>query len=190
MNVPIKITKGFIKKSEISSLVDYIDRLESNELDKFASYKEGKRLALQFGEEHEPKSYMTLDLIKEKQDLIKQYFERVIDLTTNKFELLEVLYLCSFWIAKQYPGGDIEAHEDTDDGYSPHMDYSAVLYLSTAKSGGELHFIDLDYFYKPEAGDLIIFPSKGTGYHEVLNIKETRYSIPFWMSFDSAKSLV
>jgi 2OG-Fe(II) oxygenase superfamily len=182
----IKIVKNFIEKNEIRSMIEYIDHLEAKNLKEFGIYQEGKRLALQFGDDlyHKTLSHLTLDLLFEKENEIKNYFYKVLSETKKLFSYPEDLYVCAFWFAKQYPGAKVPAHEDTDNGVNLHFRYSAILYLNELESGGELSFLDLGYSYKPQAGDLVIFPTFGTGIHAVLEIPETRYSMPFWMTDD------
>jgi hypothetical protein len=184
MDVPIKVVKNFINKEEIYELTNYIDFLEQNELESFAIYQDGKRLALQFGKDecHGDTSMLNLNILKENKDLISLYMSKVIEETKHQFNVKSPLYVCSFWLAKQYSGASIPSHEDTDSGYNMHFKYSGIVYLNTMVEGGALHFLDLGYTHSPEAGDLVLFPSQGTGNHEVLDILETRYSFPIWMT--------
>jgi hypothetical protein len=191
MDVPIKVIKNFISSEETDVLIEYIDFLEETKLDSFTSYQAGKRLALQFGIDASPyhSSHLDLDLFEDKKELVTSYFKKVVNITKKKFDLAQDIYVCSFWVAKQYNGATIDEHEDTDSGYNSHLEYSGIIYLNTMIDGGDLHFSELDYIYKPEAGDLVLFPSQGTGYHEVREIFETRYTLPIWMTKDKTFSL-
>lgn len=184
----VKIIKNFMSSLEVAELVKYIDHLELAMPDEFATYQDGKRLALQFGNDlyHGHSSRLDLKLLKDNEPVVRKYFSQAIQATKDSFEVeADVqLYVCSFWFAKQYPGAFIVEHEDTDDGYNPHFEYSAVLYLSSSVGSGYLEFLDLDYVYEPIAGDLVIFPSKSTGLHGVSEILENRYSMPLWMTED------
>jgi hypothetical protein len=182
--VPIKVVKNFISEDEIASMIQYIDHLEAKNIKDFGVYQEGKRLALQFGNNHYASSLLTLDLLFEKEKQIKEYFQKVIDETKKLFNSQQDLYVCTFSFAKQYPGANVPAHEDTDGGLDRHFVYSSILYLNEIDSGGELSFLDLGYSHKPQAGDLVIFPTQETGDHAVLEIPETRYSVPLWMTYD------
>ncbi len=59
-------------------------------------------------------------------------------------------------------------------GSGPHLDtynsgyinYSSIIYLTSDYDGGEIEFPDYGIVHKPKAGDLVLFPSKGT-IHEV-----------------------
>jgi hypothetical protein len=188
----IKIIKSFISKNEIRSMIKYIDDLEDKNLKDFGVYQDGKRLALQFGDDlyHKTMSHLTLDLLFEKENEIKNYFSKVVSETKKLFNYKKDLYVCAFWLAKQYPGATVPAHEDTDKGANLHFEYSAILYLNELEFGGELSFVDLEYSHKPQAGDLVVFPTFGTGIHTVLEIPETRYSMPFWMTNDKKFDLL
>ena len=188
----VKVVKNFISKDEINSMIEYIDHLEAKNLKEFGIYQEGKRLALQFGNDlyHKTLSHLTLDLVFEKEKQIMEYSQNAIAKAKQLFNYREDLYVCAFWFAKQYPGAKVPEHEDTDGGFNLHFKYSAILYLNELESGGELSFLDLGYSYRPQAGDLVIFPSFGTGLHAVLEIPETRYSMPFWMTSDKTFDLL
>jgi hypothetical protein len=182
---PIKIIKNFISENEIQSMVDYINQLEANSLNEFTLSQNEKRRTVKFGNDlFHNDSRKDLDLLSEKRNQIKEYLNLVIEKTKNIFSYSDDLYVCSFWLAKQYPGASIPGHEDTDGLNNTHFRYSAILYLNELSSGGEISFLNFDYSYKPKAGDLVIFPTYGTGHHAVLEIPEKRYSIPIWMTND------
>jgi hypothetical protein len=190
--IPIKVVENFLTKDEIQSMIDHINDVEENQPGEFNVYQDGKRLALKFGENlyHKEKSRRTLDLLGEKRDQVENYFHRLVDATKQSFGYNDDLYVCSFWLAKQYAGAEVEEHEDTDGLVNLHFRYSAVLYLNELDHGGELAFLAFNYSYKPKAGDLVIFPTYGTGMHAVFEIPETRYSLPFWMTNDKRFDLL
>jgi hypothetical protein len=187
MDVPIKVIKNFISSEETDLLVGYIDFLEKTRFDGFSSYQDGKRLALAFGKDlyHEHSSHVDLSLIAEKREVITELANKAIEYVEKSYDVDGNLYLCSLWFAKQYPGAVVPEHEDTDDGHNTHFAYSAILYLNGLESGGDLLFKDLGHSHKPETGDLVVFPSVGSGLHAVLEIPEVRYSIPMWLTLDS-----
>ncbi len=195
MDAPIRVINNFIQEPEISSMIEYIDYLEKTELDKFAQYQYGKRLALRFGIDEDPDhihgSLPNLSLLKDKRDLITSYFSRALEAVKRSFEVDRDLYVCSFWAAKQYSGAIVNEHADTggvEGHYNSHFKYSAVLYLNTMNKSGELIFRDENYSYSPRAGDLVMFPSYGIK-HRVDEILETRYSLPMWITDVKAMAL-
>lgn len=184
MDVPIKVIKEYISTEEIREMIEYIDSLESTKSDKFIKWQGGRRLALQFGIDyvHEKSSHLDLEILGDGEERVQTYFSKVIRTVKTLFGVPEELYMSSFWFAKQYSGAVVGPHEDTDSGYNMHYKYSGVLYLNTMTDGGELFFAQYDHYHKPEAGDLVLFPSQGTGMHSVDRISETRYSLVFWMT--------
>ena len=191
MDAPIKVIKHFISKEEIQAMIAYIDLLERTKKDKFVIWEIGRRLALQFGVDytHEKSSHPDLELLGDGKEWIKDYFSRVIETIKTIFDVPDELYMSSFWFAKQYSGAVVAPHEDTDSGYNMHYKYSGVLYLNTMTDGGELFFDQYDHYHRPEAGDLVLFPSQGTGMHRVDRISETRYSLVFWITDIESKGI-
>jgi hypothetical protein len=183
----IKTIKQFISTEEIAQLCSYNDELLDTKADLFFIGNSGKRPVLQFGKDNSQKHSqhsMSGILSPQIQGQLRAIFSKVIDTISQEYGESKQLYICSFWFAKQLPGANVAAHDDTDEGANTHFKYSAVLYLNTLINTGSLDFISLGYSVKPEAGDLVIFPSQGTGLHEVKPIDQTRYTIPMWFTDD------
>jgi hypothetical protein len=188
MNAPIKVIKNFIQEPEIGTMIDYVDYLEKTELDKFAQWQSGKRLALRFGVDEDPDhtdgSFSNLGILGNNRNFIASYLDKTVAAVKKAFEVDESLYVCNFWFAKQYPGAIVGEHADTGGvggHYNNHFKYSAVLYLNSMNKSGELIFRDENYSYIPRGGDLVMFPSYGIK-HRVDEILETRYSLPMWIT--------
>lgn len=181
----IKTIKDFISEEDARVLRECNDELLSTKLDLFFIGNAGKRPVLQFGQDPSQKQVQqsTKDILPIKVDsLLSSLFSKAVETIQNQYQDHEPLYICSFWLAKQLPGANVAAHDDTDEGLTTQFKYSAVLYLNTLVNTGSLDFIDLGYSVKPELGDLVIFPSQGTGMHEVKPIDQTRYTIPMWFT--------
>jgi hypothetical protein len=181
---PVKVVNNFISEQECSVLINEIDQIIKKNIDNFCIYQDGKRLALQFGDDlyHGHNSYLNLDIISSSESLFRKYFLSVVGQTAKLFDEKENMYVSSFWIAKQFPGAEVPEHEDTDGGKNTHFEYSAVLYLNTLTDSGDLEFPYLNYSYSPKAGDLVVFPSRNTGTHVVNKINEDRYTLPMWIT--------
>ena len=92
----------------------------------------------------------------------------------------------------EYGGEFLGAHSDTSADYSYGMEHpsdqlatrntvSALLYLNDDFEGGEHYFNYYDICYKPQAGDILMFPSNYMAAHEVKPIlKGSRYSYLGW----------
>jgi hypothetical protein len=186
MDAPIKVVKNFIDDYQIKDFIDFIDLLERDNFKSFSVYQEGRRLALAFGRDiyHEHNSHIDLSLLLKKREAVNKLLAKVSEATKALYEVDDDLYVCSLWFAKQYPGATVPEHEDTDDGHNTHFAYSAILYLNSLSDGGDLVFVDLNYSHKPAPGDLVVFPSVGSGLHAVLEIPEVRYSIPMWLTLN------
>ena len=91
------------------------------------------------------------------------------------------------WLPGQFqkPHADKELHEGPDAGTPndfPNYDLSSLFYLNDDYEGGEIEFPSFDIKYKPEAGDLIMFPSSYAYRHKVNSVLSgIRYSIASWL---------
>jgi predicted 2-oxoglutarate/Fe(II)-dependent dioxygenase YbiX len=97
----------------------------------------------------------------------------------SEHHLIDPGMLSPISISKYFEGKLMGPHVDAHDN-DPTKTISCVLYLNDDYSGGELNFPDHGIFIKPEAGSLVIFPSKYM--HESKIIKSgVKYMSPgFW----------
>ena len=184
----IKIVKNFLSEDEMKFFRDYEDYILETKQKDLIIFSDGNRPVLQFGKDlcPEHKSHISLDIVSDIEDQVRNLFYRVEQKSRDLFDEPNEIYTCSFWFAKQLPGARVLIHEDTDDGLNPHFKYSAVIYLNTLNNSGQLVFTDLGYSYKPDAGDLIVFKSVEAGRHLVETINEERYTLPMWMTEDKS----
>jgi Rps23 Pro-64 3,4-dihydroxylase Tpa1-like proline 4-hydroxylase len=72
----------------------------------------------------------------------------------------------------------------TDDGSSDRSRVSMLYYLNDGYEGGELEFANFDVFYKPQRGDVIVFPSSFIYKHRVREVTSgVRYVIADFMAY-------
>lgn len=78
------------------------------------------------------------------------------------------------------PGNFFKMHRD-DHPITPRT-FSTIYYINDNYIGGELYFKYFDFKYKPEYGDLVIFPSSYAYSHESMPISDgVKYAIvDFW----------
>lgn len=85
-------------------------------------------------------------------------------------------YIEAFNIVKYGPNDFFNVH--SDDGEPYRCTVSCVIYLNDDYEGGELWFNNFDIKIKPDAGDLILFPSSYIYTHAALPVKSgTKYAI-------------
>jgi hypothetical protein len=64
------------------------------------------------------------------------------------------------------------------DGEYPGIKYGAIIYLNDNFEGGELFYSNLNYLYKPKAGDIVIHPASEKYTHDVYPlISGNRYTL-------------
>jgi len=150
----------------------------------------GTRPTFLFGDDeaHSETSTLNFDSIKEIKKEIRELTKKVIKKVKDDFEEDKELYVSSLWLASQNPDSEIIEHEDTDQGYNTHFEYSCIVYLNTLFEGGELSFLQLRHVVNTKKGDLVCFKTKETGRHRVSFIPEHRYSICIWLTYDKEKS--
>jgi hypothetical protein len=85
-------------------------------------------------------------------------------------------------IQRQYEGVELGYHIDSLS--NPLVAYAAVMYVNGDFNGGELHFPNIDIRFKPEAGNLIIFPSADEYLHGVTPVEAgpVRYALPAFIN--------
>lgn len=138
--------------------------------------------------------------VKEVIDLFyqgtKQYFEEV-GVVLDNYEFL------SFSLAKYNTGGSMLYHTDYQQErahiFEPKFNTTCLFYLNDNYTGGEISFAIIDentggikdlIDYKPEAGDMVIFPSNLPVYHGVKPITEgEKYIIrTYWKTTPDASA--
>lgn len=108
----------------------------------------------------------------------------------NAFDPLEIDYARSYgidlnWhdsygILKYGVGQKFTNHIDDHKDY--HRRLSTVYYLNDNYSGGEINFPRFDITYKPNANEIIMFPSTFVYNHSVNEVTEgTRYAVVSWL---------
>jgi hypothetical protein len=185
----IKVIKNLISLDEATVLIEYIDKNAHH----FSSDMKGLWFKKFFGIDDiykHGKGEPVITGLGDVEGLSVRIVEDVKDAMSSHFMDTEPIFLNSFWFAKHLPGDKVVAHVDTEDGYNEQFVYSAILYLNTVEDGGVLTFPRLDLSFKPEACDLIIFPSDGEDMlHEVVGIGEDRYTLPMWFTKDKELEL-
>jgi hypothetical protein len=190
----VRIIKNFISSDEILFFKKLIDDYETKHIDKFFSWQDRLRIGLAFGNskndiQGDVVAQEDLKIFKEQENTVKKLFHKIETQIKQTLFLENPLYVCSFWLSKQYPGGMIPAHNDADHGANLHFEYSGIVYLNTLEQGGELSFIESGYSYRPEEGDFVFFPTQSSGYHGVSEAPEIRYSMPVWVTYDETQKI-
>lgn len=95
---------------------------------------------------------------------------------TKRYNIGELRYWEAMNLVKYGPGEHFQEHHDH--GYSYNCTVSLVLYLNDDYDGGEISFRLQDLILKPEAGDLLVFPSNFMYPHRAMPvISGTKYSL-------------
>jgi hypothetical protein len=176
----VTVIPNFMDATKMKSIIEYID----SNLHKFSSPQE-LRHVLMFGYQngYDADAYTDFSILNSVSDIItKEYFPALEKATYELYGDDGDTVVSNLWISKQLPGSVLLLHHDDDNGHNPQFKYSCILYLNTVDSG-TLEFPDLNFSYRPKAGDLVIFPSMGDKMsHEIKEINHERYSMPTWLA--------
>ena len=116
------------------------------------------------------------------QDLYDVKFQAVEDYRRD-YNIMDLKYWEAFNFVKYGPGQHFQEHHDH--GFSYNCTVSLVAYPNDDYEGGELYFRLQDLTLKPEAGDLVIFPSNFMYPHRALPVTSgTKYSIVTMLDYN------
>jgi hypothetical protein len=121
----------------------------------------------------EPTEY-SKDLIKIHEEVEKS-LRACMDDYTPRYHI-GIKWFGAFNMVKYGPGEKFNVHSDDGDPYR--CTVSCVAYINDNYTGGDLYFNHLDLKIKPEAGDLILFPSSYIYSHASIPVEEgVKYAI-------------
>jgi hypothetical protein len=151
-------------KNAIKKEWNLIDRLESALGDESKSIKwRGARVGY----------FETDDSHRNCQDFI--YTKDMLG-ERNSENTVNINFIGAFNMVKYGPGEKFNAH--SDDGEPYRCTVSTVGYINDDYDGGDLYFDKFDINVKPEAGDLILFPSSYIYSHASIPVKSgIKYAI-------------
>lgn len=102
-----------------------------------------------------------------------------------KIHNLEIGRLAPLSISKYKAGASMGKHTDSNGNIGPQT-ISVVCYLNDDYIGGEIRFEDQNITIKPEAGSIVIFPSKPPFFHQSMPVVSGwKYISPgFWNNLE------
>jgi len=109
------------------------------------------------------------DAIAAIHDQITERLNECLKHYTNVFQINSLDYMEAINFVKYGPGQHFQVHPDSGPTYSCNV--STVMYLNSDYEGGELWFPHFDYTYKPQYGDIVLFPSSFLYSHAALPVK-------------------
>ncbi len=127
----------------------------------------------------------------ERLDDVKQWLRRAVTdhiqpAYGNTIEWFEKPQLLRYTPGGYYAGHADNAHYDVDqDVWVKTLDreVSVLIYINDEYQGGALNFQKFNYCYRPQAGDLVFFPSDHRYLHEAEKLTSgLRYAIVSWMA--------
>lgn len=180
----IKFIKGFVTKQEVQILNDYLDSMPVNNakdvfyVDKIPVEHDGQR---------EIEDLAVREVIHSLNDKIVDYITNTY-LPDRKLEVTEHVWTRNLELIRWKESSVLGPHADGLDTppAEPKFNIGSLIYLNDDYEGGEIKFNDYDLVFKPEIGDLVLFPNHYI--HEVLQVKSKtdntrRHTMPVFYSF-------
>lgn len=139
----------------------------------------------QFKTDYDSRITLSIDVpyVNKDSNAFTSIFRETFDPIEQDYSSLFGISLKShnpYKILKYEVGGKFESH--MDDGGGNFRRVSTVYYLNDDYKGGELCFPQFDIELKPQAGDMIIFPSAYVYSHSVKPVTYgNRFSIASWI---------
>jgi len=162
----IKVIKNFLSDEECDILLNLTKKTQA------------KEFAVQWDHNFRPiatrKTYTDIKAVSMYVPLVKDVLEKEYGFPVeNK----------SVSIARWDTGDKLDLHVD-DLGTTKTNHMATLIYINNDFEGGEIIFPTHNFIYKPEKGDLIMFPGNYYYPHEVATITSgTRFSLPMWFEF-------
>lgn len=158
----IHVIHNFISKEDIDNALDVIANKEK------AQWRDNPRVLI-------VPSY-----ILECSNILTSQTLAVSKKIKEIFSVDKEIYCVDSQLGTWTHSGAADLHVDTVG--AEFTKFSSIIYLTSDYDGGEITFPELDFTYKPVAGDLILFPSHGY-LHEVKTVTNgDRSTIVGWYS--------
>lgn len=166
----VKYVKSFMSKEDAKIISDYA----KENSDCFKEFGNGEK-------EFTVHTYHGIESnSKDILDLLQLYAKKVYDYTVATYPgPFQEFYPFKTHIAKFVPGDGM--HEHFDSGRP--NDIATLVYLNNDYVGGDIYFPEYNISFKPEPGDLLMFPDNPSFVHGVKAITEgIRYTTPRWFT--------
>jgi len=196
----IQLYKNAISKENCKKIIDLLEEEVAKKLPNLAWNGAHVNGPSEFGLEgaaidHARKCYD----IKFKKEELGTYYPKTIGLQ-NAYDLTDIglskcvkhyekiwnigiAYKEAFNFVKYLPGEYFKIHTDHGPYYTCTL--SAVSYLNDDYEGGELDFTRHNITLKPDAGDIVLFPSNFVYEHASLNVHSgTKYAVVVMMDYN------
>lgn len=180
----IGYVKRFVTENDISLINDYINSMEPV-YDKDVFYIDN--IESEHASHRQVTDQNVIDTVRKLENKILNYIENMY-FPDAGLELVKVAWTRELELIRWLESSVLAAHSDgsSDAPEFPIINIGALIYLNNDYEGGEIKFNDYDLVFKPDLGDLVIFPNHYI--HEVLEVKKKdpvtrRHTMPVFYSF-------
>jgi hypothetical protein len=181
----IKFVRGFVTPEEVQTLNEYLDSMPFESI-KDVFYVD--KISVEHDRQREIEDLAV-------REVIHNLNNKILDNITNTYfpdrglEVLEHEWTRGLELVRWKEFCVLAPHSDGLDTppLEPKFNIGSLIYLNDDYDGGEIKFNDYDLVFKPEIGDLVIFPNHYI--HEVLLVKPKnnntrRHTMPVFYSFN------
>jgi len=165
----VVILNNFITKEEADYIIDLYENLDESEI--YEDLNKNRKITVN------PNN-------NEFKKTINKVYEKAKEIFSDR-----ELYVTEFMISSYKPGYSMGVHSDIIG--KEHFSVSAVLYLNSEFTGGDIVFPVVDKKHAPKLGDLALFDSKSKENNHGVEVVTSgiRYVMPIWITSDRNKAL-
>jgi hypothetical protein len=180
----IGYVKKFATEDEVSIINDYMNSMEIV-FDKDVFYID--QIESEHSDHRQVIDQTVIDTVRKLENRIRNYIENMY-FPDAGLEIDELTWTRGLELVRWLESSVLAPHADgsSDAPEFPIINLGALIYLNNEYEGGEIKFNDYDIEFKPNVGDLVIFPNHYI--HEVLIVKKKdpvtrRHTMPVFYSF-------
>lgn len=190
----ITVVNDFVEKVECKKLVRFAEKQEARWLKVIDRQKSTEQKIV---ERRDPNRVTQVVNMQKRYDLLESTVRRaLVDVGSKRYgqaDIFEPPYVLRYKVGGVYAEhADSEAFDAQQQRFHrvADRDVSLLIYLNDDYDGGQLSFRQLNYTYKPRAGDLVMFPSSNLFMHQAEQVtRGTKYAVVSWACLRATKKL-
>lgn len=190
----VTVVQNFLAPAECRKLTRFADKQQARWLKVIDMEKSTEKKQV---ERRDPGRVTQVVDSSKRQGVLDDLFRRAMaEVVTRRYgapDFFEPPYILRYKVGGKYSEhADSEAFDVESRRFHrvADRDVSLLLYLNDDYEGGELTFTRLNYTYRPQAGDLVLFPSNNVFLHRAEQVtRGTKYAVVSWCCLKATPKL-